>query len=276
MADHKISCPQPYTPPSYIMDFPLKRQTEAQDEAHINIEYILYRYGSGDPDARRCEQPKGCSITINTRKTTFEEFKSVVISRIGQEHSHFHKRIHADLASSQPQLHWSLKIENNEASLFRKYTAMPTTDPALFKQWAWGLRITTRGKGTVMVGQDRPSQEPALVHNLAASMDQIDSPIRPNLENRPTIKEPQRTGTWPNPPVPINDFFDYCHISPAVIDACLGHVLIEQHIDRYELFESAIVLSQLQNPRYAIPSGLIAILSLNVPAYRKYLDEQTY
>jgi hypothetical protein len=59
-----------------------------------------------------------------------------------------------------------------------------------------------------------------------------------------------------------------------VVDACLGHVLIEQHIGQYELFELPIFINQLQNLRYVIPSGLIDILSLNVTAYRKYLQQQ--
>ncbi|KAA1124391.1 hypothetical protein PGTUg99_030030 [Puccinia graminis f. sp. tritici] len=146
---------------------------------------------------------------------------------------------------------------------------MPTADALLFKQWLWGLKITSQGKGRVMVGQD-----PELVHTLGATTDLIDSPLRPNLENRHPKEEPQRTDSWPDPPAPLDNYFAYCHISSAVIDACLAQVLIEQHIDRYELYQSPIVISQLQNPIYAIPSGLIAILSLNVPAYRKYLHDE--
>jgi hypothetical protein len=71
--------------------------------------------------------------------------------------------------------------------------------------------------------------------------------------------------------MPIQDYFDFCHISEEAVQKHLAKFCQEQHIDRYELFESPLIAATLRIS-YNIPRGLVVILESNLLAYRKYLQ----
>ncbi|KAA1087374.1 hypothetical protein PGT21_030154 [Puccinia graminis f. sp. tritici] len=75
----------------------------------------------------------------------------------------------------------------------------------------------------------------------------------------------------PDPPMPIADYFDFCHISEEAVNKHLAKFCREQHIDRYELFECSDVMSKFRI-YYDAPCGLVIILKKNVSAYREYLQ----
>ncbi|KAH9461652.1 hypothetical protein MJO29_009145 [Puccinia striiformis f. sp. tritici] len=105
-----------------------------------------------------------------------------------------------------------------------------------------------------MEGDSRPTTSQALT-------------IR-NPRNNPSVDGVKR----PDPPLPIRDYFDYCHISDDMVEKYLVPFCEAEYIDRYELINDFEVKYKYTGSDYAWPSGLIAIIKNNVDGYKKYLQ----
>ncbi|POW03865.1 hypothetical protein PSTT_10812 [Puccinia striiformis] len=240
-------------------------------------------------------QPHGLIITLDPSRISFESFKELVILRIGHAHHDLDTVIRADL-----ELGTRCDGLNNEAALFRKPAFMPTSHDQIFQQWIWSINITQQGRPHVSIMQDMLDaayEEHGATQSRSVSPsgnnnppDDVDSQCgrvregdvlaqsatgRPDIAlTTPLAHRDIHTESHSRPkiPEPLTDFFDYCNLCKEVVQHCLINVLVEQHIDRYELFASPIIINVLQSPQYCIPLGLIVILSSNVENYKAYLQ----
>ncbi|POW18121.1 hypothetical protein PSHT_06209 [Puccinia striiformis] len=249
-------------------------------DVDVGLFFILYQLIGSQAIIRKYCNPSDCFITIDPSTMTFDAFKEAVISPISQVDNGMVNAIRADLASAAPRIQWSVGITNNKAALFCHPVVMPTEHDLMFKQWIWGINITTSGLLNVDIllnvitvlscwadlhsrlcqtGND-PNQEPT---RDASGVSAGQSPTD-NEANRPADSVTQfYSKRRPSTPPPLTDFFVYCYVCDHVVQNCLMNVMVEQYIDRYKLLASPVVIQALESPRYQIPSGLIAILSSN-------------
>ncbi|KNE96921.1 hypothetical protein PSTG_09788 [Puccinia striiformis f. sp. tritici PST-78] len=269
-------------------------------QVHVDLLFKLYRRVGSKAIIRTYRNPTDCIITLDPSRISFESFKELVILRIGHAHHDLDTVIRADLELGTPTMRWSVGISNNEAALFRKPAFMPTSHDQIFQQWIWSINITQQGRPHVSIMQDMLDaayEEHGATQSRSVSPsgnnnppDDVDSQCgrvregdvlarlaagRPDIAlTTPLAHRDIHTESHSRPkiPEPLTDFFDYCNLCKEVVQHCLINVLVEQHIDRYELFASPIIINVLQSPQYCIPLGLIVILSSNVENYKAYLQ----
>ncbi|KAI9630330.1 hypothetical protein KEM48_014056 [Puccinia striiformis f. sp. tritici PST-130] len=244
-------------------------------DVDVGLFFILYQLIGSQAIIRKYCNPSDCFITIDPSTMTFDAFKEAVISPISQVDNGMVNAIRADLASAAPRIQWSVGITNNKAALFCHPVVMPTEHDLMFKQWIWGINITTSGLLNVSIMQDlsdTPVEGLTMEPTRDASGVSAGQSPTDNEANRPADSVTQfYSKRRPSTPPPLTDFFVYCYVCDHVVQNCLMNVMVEQYIDRYKLFASPVVIQALESPRYQIPSGLIAILSSNVENYKAYL-----